>query len=69
MDEIDLAQQRQADEIEHALAARRPAGPGLAECRACGTAISALRTALGAQLCIECQTELEHLQRTVGLGP
>lgn len=59
MDTIDVAQQRQQDDIEHALAARRVQAAGREDCDECGAAISALRQQLGAQLCLDCQSRAE----------
>lgn len=59
MDAIDLAQQRQQEDIDHALAARKAVMPGLGECLECGESITALRQELGARLCIECQRHSE----------
>lgn len=49
-DVIDVAQQRQQDEIDQALAARKPAGAGRAFCvnGDCDEPISDVRRALGA---------------------
>lgn len=62
MDTIDLAQQRQLEDIDHALASRKRAGVGRAECGHpdCGEPISPARQALGAVLCIDCQRDAER---------
>lgn len=65
MDVIDVAQRRQQEEIDHALAAARAAftrQPGRATCAMvdCGEPISVCRTALGAQLCLDCQQRAER---------
>lgn len=61
MDVIDVAQRRQQEEIDQAIAARPPAKPGRTVCanQECGEPISAERQALGAQLCIDCQRDAE----------
>lgn len=65
MDVIDVAQKRQQEEIDHALAARRAPSQGLAHCDAldCGEPISAMRQQLGARLCIDCLTAQEQEAR------
>lgn len=62
MDVIDVAQQRQLDDIDHALAARQPRRMGLTHCEVpeCGEPISALRQHMGARLCIDCQQAWER---------
>lgn len=65
MDVIDVAQRRQQEEIDHALAAARQAfaaAPGRTECAApgCDEPIDPLRTRLGAQLCLDCQERAER---------
>ncbi|MBN8921609.1 MAG: hypothetical protein BGP10_15910 [Rhodanobacter sp. 68-29] len=62
MDTIDLAQQRQMDDIDHALASRRKVGAGRSHCEQpdCGEPISDARKALGAVLCIDCQRDAER---------
>lgn len=60
-DELDLAQQHEDMHRAHAIAAiTRPRPPGRTECRTCGEPITPLRTELGAQLCIDCQSEAEQ---------
>ena len=61
MDVIDLAQRRQQEDIDHALAARVKAA-GRTHCmRAdCGAPISDLRREMGAVLCLDCQRSNEH---------
>jgi len=56
-DVIDLAQQRQQEDIELALAARAAPKPGRTCCAnlSCREPIAPARQALGAQLCLECQ--------------
>ena len=62
MDSIDLAQARQQDDIEHALAARKTVAPGTDVCVAadCGEAISPARKAMGATRCLDCQADHER---------
>jgi hypothetical protein len=63
MDVIELAQQRQMDEVAHALVARPvPAQPGRAHCANldCGEPIAPVRQQMGAQLCIDCQRDAER---------
>jgi len=62
MDMIDLAQQRQQDEVDHALQARAPAPPGRTHCANmdCGEPILPVRQQMGAQLCIDCQRASER---------
>lgn len=60
MDTIDVAQRRQQDDIDHALAARSPAGEGRPTCAECGEAISELRQQMGAVRCLECQRDCER---------
>lgn len=59
---IDVAQRRQQGEIDHALAHRAPARPGLTQCERldCGEPITAFRQALGARLCIDCAQAAER---------
>lgn len=63
MDTIDVAQQRQQDDIDHALSARGTTRAGRPDCDECGAAISALRQGLGAVLCIDCQERSEQQAR------
>lgn len=62
MDMIDVAQRRQMEDIEHALAGRQPTGQGRTHCIAedCGAPIAPVRQAMGAQLCIDCQRDAER---------
>ena len=62
MDTIDLAQARQQDEVDHALAARRSPKPGTDFCVVddCGEPISPARKAMGATRCVECQSDHER---------
>ena len=62
MDTIDLAQARQQDDIDHALAARKAAKPGTDVCTVedCGEPISAARKAMGATRCVDCQADVER---------
>jgi hypothetical protein len=62
MDVIDTAQRRQLEEIEHALAERKPAGPGREHCANldCAAPIALVRQQLGAVLCIDCQRDAEQ---------
>lgn len=70
MDVIDVAQQRQQEEIDHALAAHRAARlvaqPLRSLCAAptCNEPISPARQRMGAQLCIDCQRDAEHRQKS-----
>lgn len=69
-DVIDVAQQRQQDDIDIALAARKPAGAGRAFCAnaVCDEPISEVRRALGAQLCIDCQHDAERSAQRCARG-
>lgn len=60
-DLIDVAQRRQQEEIDHALAARKPAGIGATHCEQadCGEPISTFRQDMGARLCVDCQRDAE----------
>lgn len=62
MDSIDLAQARQQDEVDHALAARRKPAPGTDFCTVedCGEPIAAARKAMGATRCVACQGRAER---------
>ena len=70
MDVIDVAQRRQLEEIELALAARPVAKQGRPHCRntACAEPITPQRQALGAQLCIDCQRAVEHKAHACARG-
>lgn len=61
MDIIDHAQRRQQEEIDHALASRKPAGQGTTHCTNmdCGEPISETRQRMGARLCIDCARDAE----------
>lgn len=65
MDSIDVAQRRQQEEIEHALAGRRAPAAGLTVCEdaACGEPISPVRQAMGARLCLDCALAQEKEAR------
>lgn len=67
---IDVAQQRQQDDIDLALAARKPARAGRATCAnvQCGEPIAPLRQNMGAQLCIDCQRDAERSAQTCARG-
>jgi RNA polymerase-binding transcription factor DksA len=62
VDTIDVAQQRQQEEIDHALQARRAVakGPEFCSVAYCGEPISALRRDMGAKLCIDCANARER---------
>ncbi|WP_325436289.1 TraR/DksA C4-type zinc finger protein [Pseudomonas nitroreducens] len=67
-DWMDRAQQREALELERALAARlasiRTAGPSLTHCCECDAEIPAERQALGGiTRCVPCQTKHEREYR------
>lgn len=66
MDMIDVAQRRQQEDIEHALEMRPRAKAGRVTCANldCDEAILPIRTAMGAQLCIDCQGNAEHASQT-----
>lgn len=59
---IDVAQRRQQEEIEHALAARKKPTIGRTHCANldCGEPISALRREIGARFCVGCQNAAER---------
>jgi phage/conjugal plasmid C-4 type zinc finger TraR family protein len=62
MDDIDIAQRRQAEQITYALAAiKRPAGESATHCAECDDPIpEARRKAVpGCRLCIACQRAAE----------
>ena len=68
MDEIDIAQARQAEDVRLALAAhraRRTSGPGSDTCLECGDPIPAARreAAPGCRLCVDCQAMVEETGR------
>lgn len=65
MDFGDKGQAAQEQDIERALASRKPRGIGLTHCENldCGEAISETRRELGARLCIDCANEQEHRAR------
>lgn len=63
MDMINVAQRRQQEEIDHALAARASrTATGRTHCAKadCGEPIAPMRPQLGAQLCIDCQRRAER---------
>lgn len=62
MDMIDVAQRRQQEEIDHALAARAAPGVGTASCSRfdCDELIADCRRHLGATLCLDCQQRAER---------
>ena len=62
MDIIDVAQRRQQEAIDQALAARKPAAAGRTTCAnlTCGEPITPVRRQMGAQLCLDCQQRLER---------
>jgi RNA polymerase-binding transcription factor DksA len=66
MDDIDVAQRRQQEAIDHALAARPIPKAGRSHCEmmVCRQPISPERQRLGAVLCIECQRDAEHTARS-----
>lgn len=72
MDVIDVAQQRQMEEIEHALASRRTLPLGLTHCERfdCREPIITARQLMGARLCIDCATahELEARRTAVAVA-
>lgn len=73
MDIIDIAQQRQQEEIDHALAAHHAAHvtkPARARCAAvaCDEPISPARQRMGAQLCLDCQRDAEHMAKSWARG-
>lgn len=59
---MDLAQARQQQDIDHALAARTAPRAGRTHCAHddCGEPIAAFRQQLGAVLCIDCQRDHER---------
>jgi len=62
MDAIDVAQRRQQEEIDQALASRKVAVAGRKHCANvdCGEAIAPIRQQMGATLCIDCQRDTER---------
>ena len=62
MDEIDVAQRRQQEEIDHALAARKPDIYDTEECLECGEPLPEVRIQHGFGLCVDCQ-ETKELRR------
>ena len=74
MDIIDVAQQRQQDEIDHALAAasraRQAELPIRTHCvvASCGEPISPVRQQMRAQRCIDCQRDAEHVRKSWARG-
>jgi RNA polymerase-binding transcription factor DksA len=70
MDSIDVAQRRQQEAIDQALAARRQPVAGRAHCANadCGEPISKVRQQMGAQLCIDCQRDREQRAQSCARG-
>lgn len=70
MDVIDTSQRRQQEEIDHALAERKPPGEGRTHCANldCGEPIVTLRQQMGAVLCIDCQRDAERETRQCARG-
>lgn len=70
MDVIDVAQRRQMEDIELALATREPARMGLSHCEnaECGEPIIALRQQMGARLCIDCARDAERKAKQCARG-
>lgn len=65
-DIVDQAQELEQAQREDALASHmRSPVLGRVCCADCGGAIAPLRTAIGAQRCIECQTAIEAEDRRV----
>jgi RNA polymerase-binding transcription factor DksA len=65
MDAIqDLVLQQQEDALQR-ISRERDRQVGLAECERCAEEISSLRQRLGARLCLECQADVERVQRGV----
>ena len=69
MDDVDIAQARQELEMSLTLAARKPPVEGRGNCinPMCNARIHEVRRKLGAQRCVDCQEDYEHLQRTCGV--
>lgn len=67
-DLMDLVQQRVLEDTERAVAARTTVLDGRTECVECGEGIMPLRTAMGAQLCLDCQQGLEARQAHLAGG-
>lgn len=65
MDTIDVAQQRQLEDIERALKSRQQPSKGLAVCSMldCDEPIAPLRQSMGATLCIDCAKANEQEAR------
>ncbi|EIL99129.1 hypothetical protein [Rhodanobacter thiooxydans] len=70
MDMIEVAQRRQQEEIEHALAARPMQATGRTHCAnaECGEPIVQVRQQMGAQLCIDCQRAVERGAQSCARG-
>lgn len=70
MDMIEVAQRRQMEEIDHALAARPPHADGRTHCANadCGEPIAPVRQQMGAQLCIDCQRASEQRAQPCARG-
>lgn len=71
-DVIDVAQRRQQEDIDLALAARTPPTdrPRRLHCvnPACGEPISEVRQRMHAQLCLDCQRDAEQAVKSCGRG-
>lgn len=71
-DVIDVAQRRQQEEIDHALAARKPVTElPLRLCCVnpdCGEPISDVRQLMHAQLCLDCQRDAEQALKSCHRG-
>lgn len=65
-DEADNAQAHTEAELAALLASRRPPPRGRATCATCEEPISEQRQQLGARLCVDCQSEVEHHERVIG---
>lgn len=65
MDIIDQAQARQQQDIDIALASRKPRERGPERCRNadCNEPISELRRDMGADLCVDCARDAEARDR------
>jgi RNA polymerase-binding transcription factor DksA len=71
VDTIDVAQRRQQEEIDHALAARvSRTENGRTHCANadCGEPIASVRQQMGAQLCIDCQRAVERGAQSCARG-
>lgn len=70
MDTIEVAQRRQQDDIDHALAGRAPQMAGRTTCAKldCGAPILPVRQQMGAQLCLACQHDAERESQRCARG-